>query len=67
LNAANEVAVELFLGGHIGFGGIPEVIEASLRGHRPGKGDSLDEILAADREVREQIARTYRVGVRPVS
>jgi 1-deoxy-D-xylulose-5-phosphate reductoisomerase len=67
LNAANEVAVELFLGGHIGFGGIPEVIEASLRGHRPGEGHSLDEILAADREAREQIARTYRVSVRPVS
>jgi hypothetical protein len=43
------------------------VIEASLRGHRPGDGDSLDEILAADREVREQIARTYRARVRPVS
>ena len=67
LNAANEVAVELFLGRQISFGEIPEVIEASLRGHRPGDGDSLDEILAADREVREQIARTYRVSVRPVS
>ena len=67
LNAANEVAVELFLGRQISFGEIPEVIEASLRGHRPGDGDSLDEILAADREVREQIARTYRARVRPVS
>ncbi|MGH7480146.1 MAG: 1-deoxy-D-xylulose-5-phosphate reductoisomerase [Candidatus Methylomirabilales bacterium] len=67
LNAANEVAVELFLGRQISFGGIPEVIEASLRGHRRGDGDSLDEILAADREVREQIARTYRARVRPVS
>jgi len=66
LNAANEVAVELFLGRQISFGEIPEVIEASLRGHRPGDGDSLDEILAADREVREQIARTYRARVRPV-
>ena len=67
LNAANEVAVELFLGRQIGFGEIPEVIEASLRGHRPGDGDSLDEILAADREVREQLSRTYRARVRPVS
>jgi len=67
LNAANEVAVELFLGHQIGFGEIPEVIEASLRGHRPGDGDSLDEILAADREVREQLSRTYRARVRPVS
>jgi len=67
LNAANEVAVELFLGQQISFGEIPEVIEASLRGHRPGDGDSLDEILAADREVREQIARTYQARVRPVS
>ena len=67
LNAANEVAVELFLGRQISFGEIPEVIEASLGGHRPGDGDSLDEILAADREVRAQIARTYRARVRPVS
>ncbi|MCI0484338.1 MAG: 1-deoxy-D-xylulose-5-phosphate reductoisomerase, partial [candidate division NC10 bacterium] len=67
LNAANEVAVELFLGRQIGFGEIPEVIEASLRGHRPGDGDSLDEILAADREVREELSRTYRARVRPVS
>ncbi|HET7852956.1 MAG TPA: 1-deoxy-D-xylulose-5-phosphate reductoisomerase [Candidatus Methylomirabilis sp.] len=67
LNAANEVAVELFLGRQIGFGEIPEVIEASLRGHRPGDGDSLEEILAADREVREELSRTYRARGRPVS
>lgn len=60
LNAANEVAVELFLSREISFGQIPEVIEVGLRSHRPGYGESLEEILAADREVRAQLSRTYR-------
>ncbi|MFQ5847838.1 MAG: 1-deoxy-D-xylulose-5-phosphate reductoisomerase [Candidatus Methylomirabilales bacterium] len=67
LNAANEVAVELFLGREITFGQIPGVIEAGLRSHRPGDGGSLAEILAADRDVREQLSRTYSGGVRRVS
>lgn len=60
LNAANEVAVELFLNREIPFGQIPQVIEAGLRGHRPGNAGSLEEILAADREVRTQLSCTYR-------
>ncbi|MFQ5960282.1 MAG: 1-deoxy-D-xylulose-5-phosphate reductoisomerase [Candidatus Methylomirabilales bacterium] len=60
LNAANEVAVELFLTREISFGQIPEVIEAGLRAHRPGHGGSVEEILAADREVRAQLSRKYR-------
>ncbi len=60
LNAANEVAVELFLGGEISFGQIPQVIEAGLRAHRPGDGGNLDEILAADREIRDYLSHTYR-------
>lgn len=60
LNAANEVAVELFLGREIGFARIPEVIESGLRGHRVRPGESLEDIVAVDREVRERLFHTYR-------
>ncbi|MFQ5658102.1 MAG: 1-deoxy-D-xylulose-5-phosphate reductoisomerase, partial [Candidatus Methylomirabilales bacterium] len=67
LNAANEVAVELFLRREIVFSQIPQVIETALRGHRPGIGESVEEILAADREVREHLSQTYGGKVRQVS
>jgi 1-deoxy-D-xylulose-5-phosphate reductoisomerase len=60
LNAANEVAVELFLTREISFGQIAEVIETGLRGHRPGNDGSLEEILAADQEVRQHLFHVYR-------
>ena len=38
LNAANEVAVALFLDGRLGFTDIAEVIERTMDAHRPGRG-----------------------------
>jgi 1-deoxy-D-xylulose-5-phosphate reductoisomerase len=67
LNAANEMAVELFLNRKITFAQIPHVIDRSLRRHQPGAGESLEAILAADQEVRAQIARTYRDRAGPAS
>ncbi|MEE9220765.1 MAG: 1-deoxy-D-xylulose-5-phosphate reductoisomerase [candidate division NC10 bacterium] len=67
LNAANEVAVELFLNREINFAQIPQVIEAGLRGHRSRSGESLQDILAVDREVREELSQTYRDRVRQAS
>jgi len=55
-NAANEVAVELFLDGTIRFGRIAEVIDAVLAVHRPSDAGSLAEVLAADADAR-RIAR----------
>ncbi len=60
LNAANEVAVDLFLTREIDFAQIPQVIEAGLQGYRSGGEGSLEEVLAADQEVREQLSRRYR-------
>jgi 1-deoxy-D-xylulose-5-phosphate reductoisomerase len=56
-NAANEVAVELFLAERIAFGRIAEIIAATLE-HRAGAGDagSLEAVLAADADAR-RIAR----------
>jgi 1-deoxy-D-xylulose-5-phosphate reductoisomerase len=53
-NAANEVAVQLFLDEKIAFGRIAEVIEQVLgAGSRElGAGASLEEVLAADAEAR---------------
>jgi len=52
LNAANEVAVEAFLAGRIGFTRIAEVVGAAL--HQTSQGDDmyLEAILAADQEAR---------------
>lgn len=51
-NAANEVAVELFLEGRIRFGRIAETVARVLEGHRPTDAGSLDAVLAADAEAR---------------
>lgn len=51
-NAANEVAVERFLADAMPFGRIAPVIERTLAAHRGGPADSLDAVLAADREAR---------------
>jgi 1-deoxy-D-xylulose-5-phosphate reductoisomerase len=51
-NAANEVAVELFLEGRIAFGRIAETIARVLETHRAGSGDSLAAVLAADADAR---------------
>jgi 1-deoxy-D-xylulose-5-phosphate reductoisomerase len=46
--AADEVAVENFLAGRIGFMDIPRVIEAALTAHQGTVEPSLDEVLATD-------------------
>ena len=48
LNAANEVAVEKFLGGRIAFSGIWHTVGNVLRKHRATADPSLEEIVAAD-------------------
>ncbi len=57
LNAADEVAVQWFLEGRLPFTGIPRVIEAALSHHHPEAGDSIDALLAADRQVRDYLER----------
>jgi 1-deoxy-D-xylulose-5-phosphate reductoisomerase len=51
-NAANEVAVAGFLAGNLPFPGIAAVIEGALAAHRPVEVDSLETVLAVDRETR---------------
>jgi 1-deoxy-D-xylulose-5-phosphate reductoisomerase len=53
LNAANEIAVETFLDGHLGFTGIPRVIERAMEAHTPVSLDSVAAVRAVDRWARE--------------
>lgn len=52
LNAANEVAVDAFLGGRLGFTGIARVIRDTLAEVSAGPVDDLSAVLAADRKAR---------------
>ena len=67
LNAANEVAVEEFLAGRLGFVAIPQVIERALDAadHELGAPTTLAEVRAADRWARTFSART--IGTLPSS
>lgn len=49
LNAANEVAVEAFLAGQIGFLDIAATLRATLEACRPGPLNHIDDVLRADR------------------
>jgi 1-deoxy-D-xylulose-5-phosphate reductoisomerase len=52
LNAANEVAVQAFLDGEIGFTAIAEVIERALDAHDPGPVRHFSDLYRADAEAR---------------
>jgi len=49
LNGANEVAVQAFLDGRIGFLGIPRLIREVLEGHRPQPVDTIEDVMQSDR------------------
>ena len=53
LNAANEIAVEAFLNGQLGFTRIPEVIEQTLGAVAWREIAALEDVLAADAAARE--------------
>lgn len=55
-NAANEKAVSLFLACKIRYLQIPELIEASMRHHRPAADPDVEQILAAEAETYEYIS-----------
>jgi 1-deoxy-D-xylulose-5-phosphate reductoisomerase len=67
LNAANEVAVDAFLGGRLSFPGIPRVIERALTeaAGRFTSPQSLDDVRAADAWARAFSAET--IGTLPSS
>jgi 1-deoxy-D-xylulose-5-phosphate reductoisomerase len=66
LNAANEMAVELFLHGHIAFMDIPRLIERALSRHAalPDHADAA-ELLAVDADTRRQVREAAGQGAQP--
>ena len=59
-NAANEVAVDAFRSGRLGFTGIVDVVADAVAAHDVPSNQqiSLDDVLAADAWARETAART---------
>jgi 1-deoxy-D-xylulose-5-phosphate reductoisomerase len=53
LNAANEAAVNAFLGGRINFTDIPVIINEIMHSHVNGRAAELEEVIEADRWARE--------------
>ncbi|MEE9609731.1 MAG: 1-deoxy-D-xylulose-5-phosphate reductoisomerase [Desulfatiglandales bacterium] len=48
LNAANEIAIDAFLRGKIGFLQIPALIEMTMEGHKPLPVESIEGAIAVD-------------------
>ena len=66
LNAANEIAVALFLDGKLGFGAIPGVIERTMDAHLPAEVGTLAAVRAVDhwaRDYAREIARGLELKV----
>ena len=53
LAAADEVAIDQFVGGAISFTGMAKVVDATLSAHSPKADPNLDDVLAADAWARE--------------
>ena len=62
MNAANEVAVDAFLSGRIGFTGIPELIRTVMDAHQPAPAGEIDEVLEALDWGRRHAEETLRSG-----
>jgi 1-deoxy-D-xylulose-5-phosphate reductoisomerase len=56
LNGANEVAVDLFLQGRIGFLAIPDLIEETIKAHTPFAIDTIEKVMEADAWARQTAA-----------
>lgn len=60
LSAADEVAVDAFLQGRIGFLDISDLVGATLAAHRGTGHPSLEEVLVADTWARDHAAKRIR-------
>lgn len=58
LNAANEVAVEAFLAGRLGFLDIATLVRATMAAHRNDPEPDIGAVMAADAWAREAAIRT---------
>lgn len=61
MNAANEIAVNLFLNGRIKFPEIPLIVKKSLDSHKSVSNYELQHIIDADRNTRYEIINNYKL------
>lgn len=59
LNAADEIAVSLFLNKKIGFLEIPEIIESCMEEHNNIENPTLDDIIEVDKNIRNKLLKDY--------
>lgn len=59
MNAANEIAVSMFLNGYISFTGIMDLIQNVMENHTLHTNPSLDDIIKADTWAREETMRLF--------
>jgi 1-deoxy-D-xylulose-5-phosphate reductoisomerase len=64
LNAANEIAVQAFLDGRIGFVAIPRLVEEVLGRKRPEQAATIEEIMECDRWSRQAAEEILKMQVR---
>ncbi len=64
LNASNEVAVNAFLNGRIGFDGISSVVRRTVDSHKAGSAATLEDVMEADRWSRESAEKFVREAER---
>lgn len=67
LNAANEVAVELFLRELIGFTEIPRILEKVMGEHQAIADPSLEDLLATDDWARGRAREIGKAASKPGS
>ena len=60
MNAADEVAVDLFLKNKIKFTDIPILVESVISKHNPSSNPSIEEIMMADEWARN-LASEWKV------
>ena len=65
LNAANEVAVHAFLGGRLGFMGIPAVIETTLERVGAERVHGFDSLYRADAQARDVASELIGILTHP--
>ena len=63
LSAANEVAVEAFLEGRLGWTGIAEVVEETLTRYESDPLESLESVLHADKRARDVTAEVLAARI----
>jgi 1-deoxy-D-xylulose-5-phosphate reductoisomerase len=63
LNGANEIAVESFLEGRIGFLDIPDIIEKTMGAHGPYPIDAIEKVTAADKWARDIAQSLVEEGI----